>query len=89
MVTWVNKNIGAAIHEGDPLARIADLSSFKVQGSISDNYLDQLHNGMIAIIRINETQIRGTVVNIRPGSKWCREFDIQLDEPIINCSGPI
>src|SRR5882762_865347 len=25
VVTWVNKNLGAAIHEGDALARIADL----------------------------------------------------------------
>src|SRR6266498_3086790 len=62
VVTWVNKNIGAAIQQGESIARIADLSSFKVTGSISDNYLDQLHNGMSAIIRINETDIRGTVV---------------------------
>jgi len=52
VVTWVNKNLGTAIHEGDALARIADLGSFKVQGSISDTYLDQLHNAMSAIIRI-------------------------------------
>ena len=81
VVTWVNKNIGAAVHEGEPLARIADLSSFKVQGSISDNYLDQLHNGMTAIIRINETQIRGTVSNIYPSvQNGIVSFDIQLDE---------
>ncbi len=81
VVTWVNKNIGAAIREGDPLARIADLSSFKVQGSISDNYLDQLHRNMPAIVRINETQIRGTVVNIQPSvQNGIVTFDIQLDE---------
>ena len=81
VVTWVNKNIGAAIHEGDALARIANLSSFKVQGSISDAYLDQLRNGMTAIIRINETQIRGTVVNIQPTvQNNIVTFDIQLDE---------
>src|SRR5450432_400610 len=81
VVTWVNKNLGAAIHEGDALARIADLGSFKVQGSISDNYLDQLHNAMSAIIRINETQIRGTVVNISPSvQNGIVSFSIQLDE---------
>lgn len=81
VVTWVNKNMGAAIHEGDALARIADLASFKVQGSISDNYLDQLHNAMSAIIRINETQIRGTVVNIQPSvQNGIVSFSIQLDE---------
>lgn len=81
VVTWVNKNIGAAVHEGDALARIANLSSFKVQGSIADTYLDQLHNGMTAIIRINETKIRGTVVNIQPAvQNSVVTFSIQLDE---------
>lgn len=82
VVTWVNKNIGAAVHEGDPLARIADLSSFKVQGNISDNYLDQLHNAMTAIIRINETQLRGTIVNISPSiQNGIVSFEVRLDEP--------
>ncbi|HZE85589.1 MAG TPA: HlyD family efflux transporter periplasmic adaptor subunit, partial [Puia sp.] len=81
VVTWVNKNIGTSIREGDALARIADLSSFKVQGSMSDNYLDQLHNSMPAIIRINETQIRGTVVNIQPSVRnGLVSFEIQLNE---------
>jgi len=81
VVTWVNKNIGAAVHEGDALARIADLGSFKVLGSISDNYLDQLHNAMTAIIRVNETQIRGTVINIQPSvQNGVVSFSIQLDE---------
>lgn len=81
VVTWVNKNIGATIREGEALARIADLSSFKVQGSISDNYLDQLHNAMVAIIRINETQIRGTVTNVQPSvQNGVISFSIQLNE---------
>jgi len=81
VVTWVNKNLGTAIHEGDALARIADLGSFKVQGSISDTYLDQLHNAMSAIIRINETQLRGTVVNIQPSvQNGIVSFVIQLGE---------
>ncbi len=81
VVTWVNKNIGVAVHEGESLARIADLSSFKVTGSISDNYLDQLHNGLTAIILINETQIRGTVSNIYPSvQNGIVSFDVRLDE---------
>jgi len=81
VVTWVNKNIGAAIQQGESIARIADLSSFKVTGSISDNYLDQLHNGMSAIIRINETDIRGTVVNVYPSvQNGIVSLDVPLDE---------
>ena len=81
VVTYVNKNIGANIKEGETLARIADLSSFKVTGSLSDNYLDQLHNGMPVIIRINDTQLHGTVSNVHPSvQNGIITFDIQLDE---------
>lgn len=81
VITWINKNIGAAVHEGESIARIADLSSFKVTGSITDNYLDQLHNGMTAIILINEMQVRGTVSNIYPSvQNGIVSFDVRLDE---------
>jgi HlyD family secretion protein len=81
VITWVNKNIGTAIREGDALVRMADLTSFKVQGSLSDNYLDQLHNSMTVLIRINEAQIRGKVINIQPSvQNSVVSFGIQLDE---------
>ncbi len=81
VVTWVNKNIGSTIREGESLVRIADLGSFKVIGSLSDNYIDQLYNGMTAIIRINETKMRGKVVNIYPAvQNGIVSFEIALDE---------
>lgn len=81
VVTYVNKNIGANIHEGEMIARIADLNSFKVTGNISDNYLDQLHNNMPAIIRINDTQLRGHITNVYPSvQNSIITFDIQLEE---------
>lgn len=81
VITWVNKNIGASIQEGEALVRIADLESFKVTGSISDNYLSQLNNGMSAIVVINEEQFRGTVTNINPSvQNGIISFDVQLNE---------
>jgi HlyD family secretion protein len=81
VVTYVNKNIGANIKEGETLARIADLSSFKVTGSLSDNYLDQLHNGMPVIVRFNDTQLRGNVSNVYPSvQNGIITFDIQLEQ---------
>jgi HlyD family secretion protein len=89
VVTWVNKNIGATIREGEPLARIADLSSFRVQGSISDSYMDQLHHAMSAIIRINDIQVKGTVTNIQPSiQNNVISFDIQLEEKHNNLLRP-
>ena len=81
VVTYVNKNIGANVREGESLARIADLGSFKVQGSISDNSMDQLHAGLPVIVLINEVQLRGHVVNVSPSiQNSIISFDIQLDE---------
>ncbi len=81
VVTWVNKNIGASIKEGESLARIANLSSYKVAGSITDNQLDQLRSGMQAIVRINEQQLRGSIVSISPAvNNSVVSFDVQLEE---------
>lgn len=81
VLTWVNGNIGSSVHEGDILARIADLKSFKVAGTISDSYLDQLRKGMPAIVRINDRFLQGTISTISPAiQNGLISFDIQLNE---------
>lgn len=81
VVTWVNKNIGTTVKEGEAIARIADLGSFKVVGSLSDNQLDLLHLNMPAIVRINDNQLRGHIVNISPAvANGMVSFDVRLDE---------
>lgn len=80
VITWVNKNIGARVAEGEPLARIADLSGFKITGNISDNFLSELQEGMPAIVKINETQLRGKVTHVYPSiQNNIAQFDIGLD----------
>ncbi len=81
VVTWVNKNIGATVQEGEILARIADLGSYKVSGTISDIYLNELRTGLPAVIRINDSTVRGKVVNIHPTiQNGIVSFDIELNE---------
>lgn len=81
VITYVNKNIGANVKEGETLLRIADLSSFKVSGSVADSYIDQLHNGMPVIVRINDTGLQGHVSNISPSvQNNLVSFDIQLND---------
>ena len=58
--------MGATVAEGEVLVKVADLSSFKVEGSISDVYADRLQIGGEVIVRINQTDLRGTVTNIHP-----------------------
>lgn len=81
VLTYVNKNIGSKVAEGEALARLADLGGFKVIGSISDNYAPQIRVGMPVIVRINETQIRGLLTNILPSvQNNIVNFDVQLDD---------
>ncbi|WP_121810663.1 efflux RND transporter periplasmic adaptor subunit [Mucilaginibacter kameinonensis] len=81
VITYVNKNIGANIHEGETLARIADLGSFRIQGSVSDNVADQVRSGLPVIVRINDDQLRGHVSNVSPSvQNSIISFDVQLDD---------
>jgi HlyD family secretion protein len=81
VVTWVNKNIGSSITQGEVLARFADLGSFKVSGKISDTYLDQVRIGMPVIIKINDSTTRGSISNIDPSvQNGIISFDIALNE---------
>ncbi|MFN8356185.1 MAG: HlyD family efflux transporter periplasmic adaptor subunit [Spirosomataceae bacterium] len=81
VLTFVNKNLGSKVSEGDVLVKLADLGSFKIMGSISDNYAAQIKVGMPVIVRINEQAIRGMLVNIRPAvQNNTLQFDIALDK---------
>ncbi|AKD03929.1 HlyD family efflux transporter periplasmic adaptor subunit [Pontibacter korlensis] len=69
VVTWVKNEIGSSVNAGEVIARLADLSSFRVQASISDAFADQLHVGGEAIARINGTDLKGSIVAIEPSVK--------------------
>lgn len=82
VITWVNENIGTTVNEGEILARIADLSSFKVVATCSNIYADRISLGMEASIHLNqEERIQGKIINIRPTAENnTLTFDIQLAE---------
>ncbi|WP_259017204.1 efflux RND transporter periplasmic adaptor subunit [Emticicia fluvialis] len=80
VLTYVNKNLGSKVSEGEILARLADLGSFKIIGAISDNYADQVKIGMPVIIRINNTLLKGSLTNIQPSvQNNILSFDVALD----------
>jgi HlyD family secretion protein len=81
VVTWVNKNIGSTIIQGEALVRIADLGSYKIKGNISDTYLDQLKMQMPVMIRINDSTLHGTISNINPSvQNGVVSFDVAIDQ---------
>ncbi|QNK63234.1 HlyD family efflux transporter periplasmic adaptor subunit [Pedobacter sp. PAMC26386] len=80
VITWVNNKIGAEVNEGEEIVRVADLSSFKADASISDTYADEVKAGRMAIIRINKTDLRGNISNVQPAvENGTVKFSINLN----------
>ena len=82
VVTWVNENIGQQVTEGTALARIADLGRYKVEGSASDRYADQLAVGLPVELRTANTRLSGTLTAILPEvTDNLVRFRVELNDP--------
>jgi HlyD family secretion protein len=80
VLTWVNENIGSAVGEGEVLAKLADLGSFRVEGALSDAYADGVKEGQAVIVKVNDTTLRGLITRIKPTVKdGVVGFVVQLD----------
>ena len=82
VVTWVNENIGQQVTEGTALARIADLGRYKVEGSASDRYADQLAVGLPVELRTANARLSGTLTAILPEvTDNLVRFRVELNDP--------
>ena len=66
VVTWINDKPGVAVYKGEALARIADLSHFKLRGAVSEYYADKLLAGVPVYIKVNNERLAGTISSIEP-----------------------
>ena len=66
VLTWVLSQEGALVRRGDVIARIADLSSFRVAATVSDVHAGRLRTGMPVIVRLNDADLPGTVSDVFP-----------------------
>jgi len=67
VLTWVNDNLGTTVQAGEALARVADLSGFRVRATIADTYADQLHPGDAVLVRLGPgTDLAGSIASISP-----------------------
>jgi HlyD family secretion protein len=67
VLTWVVNEEGATVQKGAVLARLADLSSFRIEASVSDVHASRLSAGLPVKIKINDTAtLDGSVTSINP-----------------------
>ena len=59
VLTWVLSQEGALVRRGDVIARIADLTSFRVAATVSDVHAGRLRTGMPIIVRLNDADLPG------------------------------
>jgi len=81
VITWIKDDIGSSVNQGEIIARIADLSSFKAEGEISDFHIDKLNIGGPARVRINQTELTGRISGIMPTiQNGVVTFTVELDD---------
>ncbi|TXF90541.1 efflux RND transporter periplasmic adaptor subunit [Neolewinella aurantiaca] len=81
VVTWVNENLGQQVAEGAPLARIANLGRYKIEGSCSDRYAEQLSVGMPVELRLPKAKLSGILTDILPEvTNNTIRFRVELDD---------
>ena len=82
VVTWALSQEGALVRKGDVIARLADLSSYRVDATVSDVHAGKLQAGMPAVVVVNEQPVAGTVTNVFPTvENGVIRFTVALAEP--------
>lgn len=66
VLTFALSEEGAAVRKGEVVARIADLSSYRVQAVVSDVHAARLAVNLPARVKVNEDYLPGTVAGIHP-----------------------
>jgi HlyD family secretion protein len=81
VLTWVPAEEGITVRKGEVIARIADLTTFRVEATVSDVHAGRLRVGLPAEIRIGDERLAGSVSTILPTiENGIVTFSVTLDE---------
>jgi len=82
ILTWVVPEVGAMVRRGEVVARIADLSAYRVVATISDVHASRIGAGMRVNVKLDETTIGGTIESVDPRiESGVMRFYVTLDQP--------
>ncbi len=65
-LSWIIDQPGATVSEGQEIARVADFSSYKLKGTISNAWSGRIINGQQVLIRDQGKNLEGIIENIMP-----------------------
>jgi HlyD family secretion protein len=82
IITVLNSDIGQNVAAGAELARISDLSSYRVDATLSDFYLHQISAGMPVTIDLGSGRVAGRLDQILPAvDNGTIRLRITLEDP--------
>jgi HlyD family secretion protein len=82
ILTYVIPEEGTTVRRGDVVARIADLSAYRVEGTISDVHATRIASGMRARVTIDDISLAGTIDSVDPRIvNGVVKFYVTLDAP--------
>lgn len=82
VVTWVVASEGAAIRCGDEIARVADLSSFRVDATVADIHAPRLAPAQRVIVETGDLELDGEISRVHPTvENGLIAFEVALAEP--------
>ena len=80
-LSWVIDQPGASVSDGQQIARVADFSSYKLKGSISNSWAGRVVNGQKVEVRNQGKSLTGIIENIMPAvSQGMMECLIRIDK---------
>lgn len=81
-LTFTLTEPGTRVHAGDVLARVSDLSSFRVKATVSDTHASRIEAGMPAKVRVDGQTIGGRVSTVLPAvENGTVSFLVDPDDP--------
>jgi HlyD family secretion protein len=82
VLTWVLSGEGVSVARGDELARVADLSTFKVEATISDVHASALRAGLPVLVRSGDESLPGTLSKVHPNvENGIVRLEVSLQRP--------
>lgn len=82
VLTWITPEVGATVRQGDVLARVADLSAFRIEATVPDVHAARLAVGQPVQVRIDTVTLAGSVSRVRPTvENGALTVDVTLDDP--------
>lgn len=81
-LTWVLEREGESVRPGDPIARLADLSAFRVEATAAAYHAPRLVAGLATQVRLGDELLTGRVARVDPTLEaGAVRFTVELDRP--------